>query len=276
MPASVTQLPAYALGHSEHELERLSRQGKAFEPFTRQLLIQAGLRSGMRVLDVGSGAGDSSFLAAELVGCYGEVTGVDREPTAVRWATARARSRGFENVKFLEGDPAVVEFGQLFDAVVGRTALMYYPDPINAVRRLAQRLRPGGLIIFQEFDLQNARSSPSAPTFDRVIAWIKETLDSTGARTQLGLELHRVFLAADLPAPSLRMDALIAGGSDFPFEILAATVESMLPKMRELKITIPEEVQPATLAQRMREEVLRTQGVVLSPGLIGAWSRKSA
>ena len=85
-----------------------------------------------------------------------------------------------------------------------------------------------------------------------------------------------MFLAADLPAPSLRMDALIAGGSEFPFEIVAAAVENMLPRMRELKIAVPEEVKSATLARRMRDEVLETKGVVLSPGLIGAWSRKAA
>jgi SAM-dependent methyltransferase len=75
MSTSVTGIPAYALGHPEHELERLCRQGEAFEPFTRQLLGQAGIRSGMRVLDVGSGAGDSSFLLAEFVGQGGEVIG---------------------------------------------------------------------------------------------------------------------------------------------------------------------------------------------------------
>src|SRR5262249_30356719 len=168
----------------------------------------------MRVLDVGSGAGDSSFLVAEFVGCDGEVVGVDREPLAVGWAIARARSRGCDNVRFLEGDPAIMEFDQEFDAVVGRTVLMYYSDPTDAIRRLTEHLGPGGLIVFQEFDLQNARSWPPAPTFDRAVGWIKQTLHSTGARTQLGLELHQVFMAAGLPTPSLRMDALIGGGSD--------------------------------------------------------------
>jgi len=203
MPASVRGIRTYALGHSERELERLTRQGKAFEPFTRQLLGQAGISSGMPALDVGSGAGDSSFLVAELVGRSGEVIGIDREPLAVEWATTRARSQRVENVQFLLGDPAAMEFTQKFDAVVGRLVLMYCPDPIHAVRSLAQHLRPGGLIIFQEFDLQNARSWPSAPTFDRAVGWIKQTLQSSGARTQLGLELHHLFLAADLPAPSL-------------------------------------------------------------------------
>ena len=276
MSALVRGMPAYALGHSERELERLARQGKAFEPFTRQLLGQAGICSGMRVLDVGSGAGDSTFLVAELVGQGGEVIGVDREPMAVEWASARARSQRVENVKFLAGDPSAMEFREKFDAVVGRIVLMYYPDPIDAVRRLAQHVRTGGVIAFQEFDLQNARSWPSAPTFDRAVGWIRQTLQSTGAQTQLGLELHQVFLAAGLPPPSLRMDALIGGGSQFPFEILAATTENMLPILKQLNVVSASEVDCATLAQRMREEVLQTRGVALSPGLIGAWSRRTA
>jgi len=72
------------------------------------------------------------------------------------------------------------------------------------------------------------------------------------------------------------MNALIGGTSQFPFEIVAATIESMLPMLEQLKIVRVREVDSATLAQRMREEVLQAKGVVLSPGLIGAWSRKAA
>jgi len=50
----------------------------------------------------------------------------------------------------------------------------------------------------------------------------------------------------------------------------------MLPMLEQLKIVRVREVDSATLAQRMREEVLQAKGVVLSPGLIGAWSRKAA
>jgi SAM-dependent methyltransferase len=275
MKETATQQSTYALGHSEQELERLSRQAQAFEPFTRQLLQQAGINTGMRVLDVGCGSGDVAFLAGELVGPDGEVIGADRAAAAVQRATARAQAREVRNVKFLEGDPTEVQFDRPFDAVIGRLVLMYCPDPVDAVRRLAGHLREGGLIIFQEFDIANARSLPLAPIFERHICWIKQALSATGARTQLGLELYSVFVAAGLPGPTMRMDALIGGGPDCPaYDLVAEVTRSLLPVMEKLKIATATEVDVSSLAQRLRDEVVAAKGVVLSPGLIGSWSRK--
>jgi ubiquinone/menaquinone biosynthesis C-methylase UbiE len=281
MKESVNQQSAYALGHSEQELERLSRQGRMFEPFTRQLFEQAGISAGMRVLDVGCGAGDVAFLAAALVGPGGEVIGVDRAAEAVRSATARAQAGGIGNVKFLEGDPAEMQFDRQFDrpfdAVVGRLVLMFYPDPVDAVRKLAGHLREGGLIIFQEFDMANARSLPVSPTFERQFGWIRQTLNATGVRTEQGLEMYSVFVAAGLPGPSMRMDALVGGGPDSPsYELAAEVVRSLLPAMEKFNIATAAEVDIATLAQRVRDEVVGAKGVALSPALIGSWARRAA
>ena len=275
MKERATQQSTYALGHSEQELERLSRQAQAFEPFTRQLLQQAGINTGMRVLDVGCGSGDVAFLAADLVGSTGEVIGADRAAAAAQRATARAQARDLRNVKFLESDPTEMQFDRPFDAVIGRLVLMYYPDPVDAVRTLAGHVREGGLIIFQEFDIANCRSLPLAPTFERHIRWIKQTLSATGARTQLGLDLYSVFVAAGLPGPTMRMDALIGGGPDCPaYELVAEVTRSLLPVMEKLKIATATEIDVSSLAQRLRDEVVAAKGVVLSPGLIGAWSRQ--
>ena len=265
----------YALGHSEQELQRLSRQGQAFGPFTRQLFEEAGIGQGMRVLDVGCGSGDVAFLAASLVGLSGEGVGADRERTAVDWSNARARSQGLTNVKFVEGDPAEMEFDQQFDAIVGRLVLMYYPDPVHTLRKLIRHVRPEGLVVFQEIDLANARSLPAAPLYERSMTRIKQTLSATGARTQLGLELYPVFLAAGLPGPSMRIDTLIGGGPQCPmYEIVAELIQSLLPAVEKLKIASAAEVGSSTLAQRMRDEVVALKGVVLSAGFVGAWSRK--
>ena len=275
MEAPAGRQSFYALGHSEQELQRLSHQGQVFGPFTRQLFEEAGVSQGMRVLDVGCGTGDVAFLAADLVGPSGEVVGVDRERTAVDWANARAHSRGTRNVKFVEGDPAEMEFDQEFDAIVGRLVLMYYPDPVDTVRKLMRHVRPGGLIVFQEIDLANACSMPVAPLFERSMTWIKQTLSGTGARIQMGLELYPVFVAAGLPGPSMRIDAVIGGGPQCPlFEVVAELIQSLLPAMEKLKIASAAEVGISTLAQRMRDEVVALKGVVVSGGFIGSWSRK--
>jgi hypothetical protein len=168
-----------------------------------------------------------------------------------------------------------MEFDCQFDAVVGRFVLMYYPDPIDAVRRLLRYLRPAGLFVFQEFDFAALRSFPMSPTYERAAKWVRQTLSASGARTSLGLELYTVFSAAGLPGPSLRIDSLIGGGLEFPFEIVAETIESLLPKMVELKLATPAVVNLPTLAERIRREVVTSNGVVLSPGLVGAWSRKA-
>jgi len=276
MDRAGTSQPSYALGHSAQELERLTQQAEVFAPFTRLLLEQAGIRPGMRILDVGCGAGDVTFLAADLVGASGEVVGIDHATAAVEWAKARSQRHNAKNVQFLEGDPTRMEFAGQFDAVVGRFVLMYYSDPIAALRKLTRHVRTDGLIIFQEFDMDNARTYPPAQTLDRILAWMRQAFDATGAHTQLGLELFPMFLAAGLPTPSLRVDALIAGGLEFPCEILVALMRSLLPVMEELEIASASDVELPTLAERMRNEVVACRGVIRSPALIGAWSRKPA
>jgi ubiquinone/menaquinone biosynthesis C-methylase UbiE len=274
MGTEAMEQPGYALGHSEHELARLSRQGQIFFPFTRQLFDQAGIGPGMHVLDVGSGAGDVSLLVAELVGPEGRVVGVDCAEAAVAWATARVRSQQIEHVDFLLGDPAKMEFGQQFDAIVGRFVLMYYPDPVAAIRTLARYLRPSGLMVFQEFDMDYLGTHPNVPTFERAAEWMRATFRATGARTRLGAELYPVFVSAGLPAPSLRMDILIGGGAEFQgYDLFAGVLQSLFPAMERLGIATAADINFATLVERMRDEVVAVKGVALSPALIGAWCR---
>ena len=72
--------PAYQYGSGigEDELARLEAQGAAMAAATRMIFAHAGIRPGMRVLDLGCGAGDVSFVAADLV-----------EPAA-RWSASTA------------------------------------------------------------------------------------------------------------------------------------------------------------------------------------------
>ena len=74
----------YILGRSDAETRRLIVQHQLYGPFTRQFLTASGITAGMKVLDVGSGAGDVALLLAELVGPQGRVVGVEPPKMAAR------------------------------------------------------------------------------------------------------------------------------------------------------------------------------------------------
>jgi ubiquinone/menaquinone biosynthesis C-methylase UbiE len=73
------------------------RQAAILWAITERLLRSAGVRPGMRVLDLGCGSGDVAMLAAELVGASGSVVGIDRSPEVIAVARGRARTDGLRN-----------------------------------------------------------------------------------------------------------------------------------------------------------------------------------
>ena len=93
----------YILGHSPAEIRRLKLQADILKPISERLLREAGVAPGMRVLDLGCGAGDVALLAAEMVGPNGAVVGIDRNGDALSAACSRARGAGHANVEFREG-----------------------------------------------------------------------------------------------------------------------------------------------------------------------------
>ena len=133
----------YVLGHTEYELERLARQARLVDPITRRFFVAAGIADGMRVLDVGSGAGHTAMLLADIVGPSGEVVGADLSELAIEAAKRRVAAAGVSNIRFQHGDPATMALGQ-FDAVAGRYVLMFIPDPVVALAKLAHPRPLGG------------------------------------------------------------------------------------------------------------------------------------
>lgn len=265
--------PEYALGHSEPELERLSAQARLVAPFTRNLFREGGIQPGMRVLDVGCGHGDVTLLAAEIVGPLGQVVGVDKAPAAVE--AARRRAAQARNVEVVLGDVGEAKFHEPFDAAVGRAVLMYCQDPVEALAAVARWVRPGGPVIFQEFDLRVVRSHPRARLYEETLRLAIEAVRLAGADDDMGLGLHRVYTAAGLPAPAIRYEAAVGRADDTEvFEIVTDIVRSVLPSIERLGLGTAGELQPETLAGRMRDEVVGRNGVVAYPPLVGAHARR--
>ncbi len=265
----------YVLGHSSREIERLKTQARLIDPITKRIFHEAGIGPGMRVLDVGSGAGDVAFLVADMVGETGEVVGVDRVPAAIDAARARASARSLRNVDFRTGDPAEMTFNRPFDAAVGRYVLQFQKSPAQMLRRLVPSVRSGGVVAFHEIDWSGLASFPSAPTYDRCCHWGRETLRLHGAETRMGSKLHATFVEAGLSAPSMRLEALLGGGvkSADVLCLMSDLVATLLPEMERLGVATSAEVGVETLYDRMQSESVAGTNVLLGHFQIGAWSR---
>jgi ubiquinone/menaquinone biosynthesis C-methylase UbiE len=267
---------AYALGRSAAETQRLIRQAQIYGPLTSRLFASAGITAGMKVLDVGSGAGDVALLLADLVGPRGAVVGLEMNATILETARARVRAAGWTNVTFLEGDVQSASLDEDFDAVVGRWILMYLPDPVAVLHRLLRCLRAGGIVAFQENDFTYPPTAfPPAPLHQRVVRWTTPPSNSSGPDQRMGSKLYRVYLDAGFLAPQLRLDAPIGGGEDWPgYAYVADTVRSLLPMLEQMGVASAEEVGVDTLADRLRAEVVGQRGVQMLPIVVGAWARK--
>lgn len=272
--------PWYVCGHSTDELERLETQGAFFQEITRDLLATAGLVPGMRVLDIGCGAGDVSLLAAELVGPAGSVVGIDRAPGAVEAAKARAAARRLNQVSVHLADLAEWAPEQPVDAVVGRFVLMHQADPAAALRAAARHLRPGGVVAMLESHMDacvlGVHSWPHSSTYEGILRTLVDVIRAAGAHTNMGLRLRQTFLDAGLPAPALRVQARTEGGPDAAiYHYVATSLRSMLPLAGRFGVTTPlaSEDEVEELERRLREEVTASRGVLTSPLVVGAWCR---
>jgi len=112
-----------------------------------RLVADARLRSGLRVLDLGSGTGYPALLGAQTVGPGGSVTGIDLAEQMLEVARRKAISLGLSNVAFRTGDVTALPFdANSFDAVTSRFCLMFLPEIPKAAAEIARVLKPGGWV----------------------------------------------------------------------------------------------------------------------------------
>ena len=264
----------YVLGRSAEEVERLQSQAAFIRPFTDRLFRDAGIARGMKVLDLGSGAGDVALLAARLVGQEGAVLGIDTNPAILEVACARAAHH--RNVTFEAGDIRTLSLARDFDAVVGRYVLVFNSDPAHTMREIVDHLRPGGIAAFQEPDFtRGPYAAPPSPLLDQIGHWITEAFRNSGADTAMGLKLRNLYLRAGLSDLHLEADRFIGGGSDWGgYAHLTGLVKSVLPFLETSGMTTAKEVGPDTLEERLRQDIVSRDGVVVWLTLVRLWGRK--
>ena len=270
--------PVYVMGRSEAEAQRLMLQARLYDRITRRFLADAGLATGMTVLDIGSGAGDVAFAAADLVGPTGRVVGVDANPAVLEMARTRAREEGRENVSFVAGDCRTAALPDGFDAAVGRLVLMYTGNVTETLQAIAERVKPGGVVAFAEVDLSSVLGYMHAGSegVNRSL-WdsVASAFACAGIPTAMAPYLNRAFIAAGLGVPEMALQAPLGGAAGWSgYEWAAATLHSLLPVLEQYGVVTAEALDPERLADRCRAEVASTGVPLMLGAMVTAWARK--
>jgi ubiquinone/menaquinone biosynthesis C-methylase UbiE len=105
------------------------------------------VQKGDRVLDVGSGFGDTAIKLANLVGSTGEVVGIDCCDAFLDYARRDVEAHGLTNVSFLRGDAEIALPANQYDFVFARFGTMFFANPVAGLRNMRKALRPGGRMV---------------------------------------------------------------------------------------------------------------------------------
>ena len=264
----------YVLGHTSVEQQRLIRQARVLAPLTERFLRDAGISSGMRVLDIGCGVGDVTMIAAQLVGTAGHVTSIDLDQASIETAQRRAAAFGLENTSFNRADIAAYVPPNLFDAIVGRLVLQFLPDPAAVIKRLYGMLKPGGILALQESTWKLWLTyTAHLPLRLSVTKAARDAFQAGGASTEMELQLYQGFVACGLQAPQLRVEVPLGNSPEFR-SLLPDLLAAVMPTIIAKGLTIDHLGDLNTLRDRLDHELDRENSFASFVALIGVFGHK--
>ena len=262
----------YALATGEAAAYRLAILHELYGPGTRRVLLEAGLRPGMRVADLGCGVGMVTALLADLVGPTGSVVGIDSSAAQLAQARERLNTDG-AHIRFVEASATATGLPRgSFDLVSCRFLLIHLPEPERALREMFALLKPNGILVCEDGDLTASGSEPPSALDAFADLWGRLG-PSRGLDYTRGRRLFQMVLAAGLPTPRITFNQpVVARGDHKRFLELSvaeagpAFISAGLITSRELHRTLVE----------MRRLAGDESVLAVMPRMNQVWARKPA
>jgi ubiquinone/menaquinone biosynthesis C-methylase UbiE len=267
--------PAYVLGSDDAEIARLDAQAGSIAGATEALLRAAGIGGPLRVLDLGTGLGHVAFMVADLLDPGGSVLGVDQAERLLEVAERRRAAAGVENIEFRQADARTFSASERFDAVVARLLLFHLPDRGDVLRRQFDALRPGGTMVIVEFDIGAMRAEPEVPLVEDVRRWIEAAFRAAGADPRIGTQAGQLLRRAGFAEVStLGIQAYFAPSDPTGPLLCAGVTRTLAPQIVAQGIADEAELGLDTLQERIAEQVVARDAVILPPTVVGAWGTR--
>jgi ubiquinone/menaquinone biosynthesis C-methylase UbiE len=260
----------YVLLCGDQAAQRLKLLARAKWPTTKALLRRVGVRSGMRCLDVGCGNGAVTLKLALRVGATGQAVGIDRDEHCLEIARHKAARHKLPAV-FRAESVADLREDSVYDRVYGRFLLTHLPKPGEAVERMAQAARQGGLVIVEDIEFAAHFCHPPCLAFRRYVELYQQTVKRKGGDPNIGPRLLRLFLEAGLDDVQLEV-VQPTFRSGVGKRIAAITLEHIQAAVVQEGLASAQEVQ--SIVADLDRFAADTRTILSLPRIFQVWGRK--
>ncbi|WP_321289549.1 class I SAM-dependent methyltransferase [uncultured Sunxiuqinia sp.] len=247
------------------------------EDITRKLIERGGIKSGMKILDLGCGEGNVTFLLSNYVGSEGIVVGIDSNENAIDNARKKSIELGHSNLYFIVGDITQdfkIEHSN-FDVIIVRRALMYLSNLQSTIVAAIKHLKPNGIFLAQENNISHVPIGlESMPHHKKINDLIRKTLERENVNFNLGFELNTILTNAGLTVENVWAEAVLSTPNQpTPWFFLAQVMKDRM--LTHKVISDVSELELEILGERLTNERMENSRTFISDLVFCAVARNA-
>jgi SAM-dependent methyltransferase len=252
--------------------ERLRLLARVLRPTTLSLFERIGIKPRMACLDVGCGGGDVAFELARLVGSGGKVVGIDRDETKLELARGQGVAERLGNVEFQTTEIGSGQLGSAFDVVYARFLLTHLQDPLGALAKMLEALKPGGTLVVEDIDFSGSFCHPHSAAYCRYVELYTQAVQRGGADPNIGPRLPAMLM--NVGCDKLQMNVVQPAGLDGEVKLLGPiTMENIADAVLAAGLASVAEVEQVVTDLYAFARDPRT--VMGLPRIVQAWGRRA-